>query len=80
MALNLRRKRRGSLQVNDYANVVGWAYLERYIVEGLFGAKLVHCFGGVTSDPLMRVAWIMIMREVHGDDCVGSMWYGDTSH
>jgi methylmalonyl-CoA mutase cobalamin-binding subunit len=63
---------------NDYANVAGWAYLEKYIVEDLFGAKLAHCFGGVTADPLTRVAWVMIMREIHGDDCVGSMWYGDT--
>ncbi len=67
----------GSL-FNDYADVVGWAYLERYIVEDLFGAKLAHCFGGVTADPVMRVAWVMIIREIHGKDCLGSMWYGDT--
>ena len=67
----------GSL-FHDYADVVGWAYLERYVVEDLFGAKLAHCFGGVTADPLTRVAWVMIMQEIHGDDCVGSMWYGDT--
>ena len=62
----------------DYADVVGWAYLEKYIVEDLFGAKLAHCFGGVTVDPLTRVAWVFIMREIHGEDCLGSMWYGDT--
>jgi methylmalonyl-CoA mutase cobalamin-binding subunit len=67
----------GSL-FNDYADIVGWAYLERYLVEELFGARLAHCFGGVTSDPIMRVAWVMIMREIHGPDCLGSMWYGDT--
>lgn len=64
--------------LNDYADIVGWAYLEKYIVEGLFGAKLAHCFGGVTADPLMRVAWVMIIKEIYGEDCVGSMWYGDT--
>jgi methylmalonyl-CoA mutase cobalamin-binding subunit len=63
---------------HDYADIVGWAYLERYIVEDLFDAELAHCFGGVTVDPLMRVAWVVIMREIHGDDCLGSMWYGDT--
>ena len=62
----------------DYADVVGWAYLEQYIVEGLCGAKLAHCFGGVTADPMTRVAWVFIMREIHGEDCLGSMWYGDT--
>lgn len=67
----------GSL-LNDYADIVGWAYLEKYIVEELFGAKLSHCFGGVTANPLMRVAWVMIIKEIYGEDCVGSMWYGDT--
>jgi len=67
----------GSL-FNDYADVVGWAYLEKYTVEDLFGAKLAHCFGGVTADPLMRVAWVMIIKDIHGEDCLGSMWYGDT--
>ncbi|UCC77941.1 MAG: hypothetical protein JSW37_06130 [Anaerolineales bacterium] len=67
----------GSL-FNDYADIAGWAYLERYIVEELLGARLAHCFGGVTSDPLMRVAWVMVMREIHGEGCLGSMWYGDT--
>jgi len=64
--------------LTDYADVVGWTYLEKYIVEDLFGAKLAHCFGGVTADPLTRVAWVFILREVHGEDCLGSMWYGDT--
>ncbi|MBC7261980.1 MAG: hypothetical protein H5T63_08195, partial [Chloroflexi bacterium] len=67
----------GSL-LNDYADIVGWAYLEKYIVEELFDAKLAHCFGGVTADPLMRVAWVMIIKEIYGEDCIGSMWYGDT--
>nr|MBC7243843.1 hypothetical protein [Chloroflexota bacterium] len=67
----------GSL-LNDYADIAGWAYLEKYIVEELFEAKLAHCFGGVTADPLMRVAWVMIIKDIHGEDCVGSMWYGDT--
>jgi methylmalonyl-CoA mutase cobalamin-binding subunit len=62
----------------DYADVVCWAYLEQYIVESLCGAKLAHCFGGVTVDPMTRVAWVLIMREIHGEDCLGSMWYGDT--
>jgi methylmalonyl-CoA mutase cobalamin-binding subunit len=62
----------------DYADVVGWAYLEQYIVESLCAAKLAHCFGGVTVDPMTRVAWVFIMREIHGEDCLGSMWYGDT--
>ena len=35
----------------DCATVAGWACLERYIVEGLLGARLAHCIGGLTTDP-----------------------------
>ena len=52
----------------DYADVAGWAYLEKYIVEDLCGAKLAHCFGGCTADPITRVAWLMLMRDIHGED------------
>jgi len=62
----------------DCATVAGWAILERYIVEQLLGAKLSHCIGGLTSDPLKRAAWIFSLHEIHDHDCVGSMVYGDT--
>jgi methylmalonyl-CoA mutase cobalamin-binding subunit len=62
----------------DYATVAGWAFLEKYLVEDLCGAKIAHCFGGLTSDPLHRAAWALLLNEIHGDDCLGSMFYGDT--
>jgi methylmalonyl-CoA mutase cobalamin-binding domain/chain len=62
----------------DYATVAGWAYLEKYLVEDLCGAKIAHCFGGLTSNPLHRAAWTLLLNEIHGDDCLGSMFYGDT--
>jgi len=62
----------------DHANVAGWAYLERHIIEDLFHARLAHCTGGVIVDPMTRVAWVMLLREIHGADGLGSMWYGDT--
>lgn len=62
----------------DCATVAGWAFLERYIVEKLLNAKLSHCIGGLTSDPLKRAAWIFTLHEIHDHDCIGSMVYGDT--
>lgn len=62
----------------DCATVAGWAYLERYLVEDLLGARLAHCIGGLTSDPLKRVGWVLALQEVHDGDCLGSMFYGDT--
>jgi len=34
------------------STVAGWAMLERYIVEELIGARLTHCIGGLTTDPV----------------------------
>ncbi len=62
----------------DCATVAGWAFLERYIVEDLLGAKLAHCVGGLVSDPVKRSGWIFALQEIHQGDCVGSMFYGDT--
>lgn len=62
----------------DCATVAGWAYLERYIVENLLGARLSHCIGGLTTDPVKRVGWVFALDEIHDHNCTGSMIYGDT--
>ncbi|MEM7292778.1 MAG: cobalamin-dependent protein [Pseudomonadota bacterium] len=58
--------------------VAGWAYLERYVVEDLLGAKLSHCIGGLTHDPIKRAGWVFALNNIHSGECVGSMIYGDT--
>ncbi len=62
----------------DCATVAGWAYLERYVVEDLLGAKLAHCIGGLTTDPIKRAGWVFALHKIHAPDGVGSMFYGDT--
>jgi len=62
----------------DCSTSAGWAFLERYIVEDLLGAKLAHCVGGLVSDPVKRSGWVFALDEIHEHDCVGSMFYGDT--
>jgi len=62
----------------DCATTAGWAYLERYIVEDLLGAKLAHCIGGLTTDPVKRSGWVFALNEIHNRQCIGSMVYGDT--
>jgi hypothetical protein len=62
----------------DCATVAGWALLERYIVEDLMGAKVSHCIGGLTSDPVKRAGWVFALDQIHERDCIGSMFYGDT--
>jgi len=63
---------------HDCATIAGWAFLERYIVEELLNAKLAHCIGGLTSDPVKRAGWNFALHEIHEHDCIGSMVYGDT--
>jgi len=62
----------------DCATVAGWAYLEKYIVEELLAAKLAHCIGGLTTDPVKRAGWVFALNEIHANQCIGSMIYGDT--
>ncbi|MFT5505399.1 MAG: methylmalonyl-CoA mutase cobalamin-binding subunit [Gammaproteobacteria bacterium] len=58
--------------------VAAWAMFERYIVEELTGARLTHCIGGLTSDPVKRAGWVLALQKIHLGDLVGSMIYGDT--
>jgi methylmalonyl-CoA mutase cobalamin-binding subunit/GNAT superfamily N-acetyltransferase len=60
------------------ASVAAWAMLERYIVEELIGARLTHCIGGLTRDPVKRAGWVLALHEIHQGEQVGSMIYGDT--
>ncbi len=62
----------------DCTTVAGWAYMEKYIVEDLLKAKLSHCIGGLTSDPIKRAGWVFALDKIHQGECVGSMFYGDT--
>jgi methylmalonyl-CoA mutase cobalamin-binding subunit len=59
-------------------SVAGWAMLERYIVEELTGARLSHCIGGLTRDPVKRAGWVIALQRIHQGQHVGSMIYGDT--
>jgi methylmalonyl-CoA mutase cobalamin-binding subunit len=42
------------------------------------GAKVSHCIGGLTSDPVKRAGWVFALDQIHEGDCIGSMFYGDT--
>jgi hypothetical protein len=55
------------------STVAAWAMLEHYIVEELLGAKLSHCIGGLTSDPIKRAGWVLALQQIHKGEQVGSM-------
>lgn len=62
----------------DVSSIAGWAMVEKYIVEDLIGARSAHCFGGLTFDPKIRMAFAIVLDKIHGLEGVGSMWYGNT--
>ena len=62
----------------DCTTIAGWAFMEHYIVEELLGAKLSHCIGGLTSDPIKRAGWVFALNKIHHNNSIGSMFYGDT--
>ena len=53
------------------STVAAWAMLERYIVEELIGARLTHCIGGLTQDPIKRVGWVLALQKIHRGEHVG---------
>lgn len=65
-------------QYHDLANLVGWAMIERYIVEDLLGAGLGHCFGNLFSDPMLRIIFNCAMGRINQHGTAGSMIYGNT--
>ena len=64
---------------HDLSVVLGWAKLERYIVQELCGAKLGHCFGNLFSDPMLRIAFAQALDDINEGDSCGSMVYGNTT-
>lgn len=65
-------------QFHDLVNLVGWAMLERYIVEDLIGARMGHCFGNLFSDPILRIIFNCAMSTINTYGTPGSMIYGNT--
>ncbi len=67
-----------AMQASHYGSYVGWAALERYVVEDLCGARLAHCYGGLIDDPWHRAVVHLAIDDVHDRDHLGSMVYGNT--
>jgi hypothetical protein len=63
----------------DFRSIVGWAMLERHLVEGLCGAAYTPGFGGLKSDPFLRAA-VFRALELTGpaDGLLDTYYHGDT--
>ena len=63
---------------SDYASLVGWAMLERYVFEELIGAPYSVSWGGLTSDPLHKAAVTMALDAVNPQGIPPAYLNGDT--
>jgi methylmalonyl-CoA mutase cobalamin-binding subunit len=63
---------------HDYASYVGWAMLERYVVEELIGAAYASSWGGLTQNPIIKSAVTLALEAVNPDRVPISFLQGDT--
>ncbi len=67
-----------SCLLNDRTSYIGWAMLEKYIVEDLIGAELAPHFGNMVTNPQMRLALLSAIDEIHGGETAGAFINGNT--
>jgi methylmalonyl-CoA mutase cobalamin-binding subunit len=67
-----------AMQFRHYGGYLGWAALELHAVEGLIGARLAHCYGGLVPDPRHRAIVGLALDDLRAGDSLGSMIYGNT--
>lgn len=63
---------------HDYASYIGWAMLERYVVEDLVGAAYASSWGGLTQNPVIKSAVTLALEAVNPDRVPISFLQGDT--
>lgn len=67
-----------AMQFSHYGGYLGWAALELHVVEGLLGARLAHCYGGLVPNPAHRAIVGLALDHLRDGDSIGSMIYGNT--
>jgi methylmalonyl-CoA mutase cobalamin-binding subunit len=61
----------------DLSCCLGAVLLEKYIVNGLVGARVSHCYGHHFSDPTRRMAFHLALSQI--SETPGTMIYGNTT-
>ena len=63
---------------HDYANLVGWTMVERYVSEELLGVPYSASWGGLTSDPVLKTAVTLALHETNPHKVPPAFTHGDT--
>ncbi len=62
---------------SDLTSALGFALLERHIVDALVGARMAHCYGHHFGEGGGRLAFLLALAEM--SDGPGTMVYGNTT-
>ncbi len=63
---------------HDYASYIGWAMLERYVVEELIGSAYASSWGGLTQNPIIKSAVTLALDATNPNRVPISFLQGDT--
>ena len=63
---------------HDYANLVGWTMVERYVTEELLGVPYSASWGGLTGDPVLKTAVTLALHETNPHKVPPAFTHGDT--
>lgn len=63
---------------SDYATLVGWGMLERYVFEELLGAPYSASWGGLTADPMHKAAVTLALDALNPEHVPPAYINGDT--
>jgi len=63
----------------DAASYLGWAKLERYIVEELIGAASCLDHGSTFTDPLLKLAMMYALEMINTNNTPAGFVHGDTN-
>jgi methylmalonyl-CoA mutase cobalamin-binding subunit len=66
-------------QFRDYSSYIGWALFERYVVETLCGADLSIAYGGLTNNPITKVAMIIALERLRPIGSINAYYHGTTT-
>ncbi|MCB1742482.1 MAG: hypothetical protein KDK91_19055 [Gammaproteobacteria bacterium] len=66
-------------QFKDYCSYIGWSMLEHYIVDELAGGRVASAYGGLTHDPLTKMAMILALEAIKPAGTLNSFYHGNTT-
>ena len=66
-------------QFKDYCSYIGWALVERYIIDEVVGSRLSIAYGGLTHNPISKAAVVLALEAIKPEGTVNSFYHCTTT-